>query len=268
MIPEVFMNQIVLIKGAGDLATGIACRLFRCGFTIIMTELAQPTVVRRTVAFAEAIYTGWTKVEEIIAVKADVAAIEATWSAGCIPIIVDPPAQLPALLHCHAVVDAIIAKRNTGTAITDAPLVIGVGPGFVAGQDVHRVVETKRGHDLGRVWTTGSALPNTGIPGEIGGFTSERLLRAPIDGTFYGIRAIGELVACNDIVAEISGNPVKAAINGVLRGLLHDGLAVTAGMKIGDIDPRCRIQHCFTISDKARAIGGGVLEALLMKTCS
>jgi len=156
-----------------------------------------------------------------------------------------------------------LAKKNTGTSIQDAALVVGVGPGFIAGQDVHAVVETMRGHDLGRVITRGSAQPNTGVPGAIGGYTTERVLRAPVAGVFEGVCRIGDLAARGDIIGWIGPEPVYATIDGILRGLLQDGLQVEKGMKIGDIDPRCQPENCLTISDKARAVGGGVLEALL-----
>ena len=158
--------------------------------------------------------------------------------------------------------DAIIAKKNIGTKMTDAPLVIGVGPGFTAGIDCHRVIETKRGHYLGRVIEAGSAIPNTGIPGNVGGYTVERIIRAGEDGIFVPKVSIGDQVEAGQVVA-ISGNtPVRAQITGIVRGLLQEGVRVTKGMKAGDIDARCEKAHCFTISDKARAIGGGVLEAV------
>ena len=187
--------MLVLIKGAGDLAAGTAVRLYRAGIKVVMTEVAQPTAVRRTVAFSQ------------------------------------------------------------GTAITDAPVVLALGPGFTAGVDCHGVVETMRGHDLGRLLTQGSAAPNTGVPGDVGGYTTQRIIRAPADGVFEPLAAIGQRVE--------EGQPVCAQLTGVVRGMLPAGLAVTAGMKAGDIDPRCRAEHCFTVSDKARAIGGGVLEGLL-----
>jgi len=252
-----------VIKGAGDLATGIAHRLFRSGFFVVMTELPKPMVIRRTVAFAEAIFTGRVTVEEVVAVKSEIADILQVLEEGNIPVVIDPQGLVVDLLQPIAVVDAILAKKNIGTQITDASIVIGVGPGFTAGRDVHAVVESKRGHYLGRVITKGQAIPNTGVPGDIGGYTIERILRAPCKGVFKGVSKIGQEVTVGEIVAYVDDQPVIASITGVLRGLLHDHLIVEKDMKIGDIDPRCIPEHCFSISDKARAIGGGVLEAIL-----
>lgn len=262
------MDKLVIIKGAGDLATGIAHRLFRSGFEVMMTELSQPTVIRRTAAFAEAVFSGEMTVEGVVAAKTELTAALEVINKGQIAVLVDPQGLAVNMYKPLAVVDAILAKKNMGTTLTDAPIVIGVGPGFTAGQDVHAVVESKRGHYLGRVITKGEALPNTGVPGEIGGFTKERILRAPCQGTFTAIKKIADEVVAGDIVAYVDGQPVKACIGGILRGLLHDGLPVEEGMKIGDIDPRCIREHCFSISDKARAIGGGVLEGILFhKNC-
>lgn len=257
------VNQLVIVKGGGDLATGIAHRLFHCGFNVVITEIEQPTVIRRSVAFAQAVYDGTATVEDVTAERSTLEKAGLLLEEGKIPVLVDPKALCVQAIKPWAVVDAIIAKRNSGTHITQADMVIGVGPGFTAGQDVHAVVETMRGHDLGRVITAGSALPNTGVPGEIGGYTKERLLRAPANGTFIALRCIGDTVSTGEAVAMVDGHPVLAEIDGVLRGILQNGLCVKAGLKVGDIDPRCRREHCFTISDKARSIAGGVLEALL-----
>ncbi len=257
------MKQLVIIKGAGDLATGIAHRLFRSGFSIVMTEIAQPTVVRSTVAFAESIFLGKTVVEEVVAVKAEMADILSVLHQRKIAVVVDPQGMVVSQLKPLVVVDAIVAKKNIGTQISDAPIVIGVGPGFTAGLDVHAVIESMRGHYLGRVITTGQAIPNTGVPGEIAGHTTKRILRAPCAGIFSAVARIGDEVLAGDIVGYVNQQPVVAQITGILRGVLHDQLAVSFGMKIGDIDPRCMREHCFSISDKARAIGGGVLEAIL-----
>lgn len=257
------MNRLIVIKGAGDIATGIAHRLYRSGFPVVTTELSQPTVIRRTVAFAEAVYTGNIVVEEVTAVKTSMEGALEVVEEGKIPVVVDPTGAVIKKINPWAVVDAILAKKNTGTEITDAPVVVGVGPGFTAGVDVHMVIETMRGHYLGRVIHAGDAIPNTGLPGEIAGYTKERVLRAPCDGIFQAQQKIGAVVSAGQVVARVNQQPVVAAISGVLRGILHDGLTVETGMKIGDIDPRCQPEHCFTISDKAKAIGGGVLEALL-----
>lgn len=254
----------VLIKGAGDLATGIAWRLKRCGFPVMMTEIAVPTTVRRTVAFSRAVYEGEAQVEGICARRAD-SCEEAVkiLKTGRIPVLVDPEASIRKSWKPDVLVDAILAKRNTGTGREDAPLVIGVGPGFTAGKDCHLVVETKRGHTLGRVIEEGSALPNTGIPGEVGGYTTERLIRAEAAGIFEPLCAIGDLVEKGQVVAKSGGVEIRAAMTGIIRGMLQAGVPVTVSMKCGDIDARCVRDHCFTISDKARAIGGGVLEAIL-----
>ena len=257
------MGNLVLVKGGGDLASGIAHRLFRCGFSVVISELPQPTVIRHTVAFAEAVYQGRCTVEGVEAVLSSAAEAAAAIERGIIPVVVDAEGALWRDLRPWALVDATLAKRNTGTYREQAKLVVGVGPGFTAQQDVHVVVETNRGHDLGRVILQGAAAPNTGVPGAIGGYTQERVLRAPAAGLFRCVRAIGDTVCVGEAVAYAGEEPVCTQIAGVLRGLLHEGLQVDAGMKVADVDPRCRREHCFSISDKARAVGGGVVEALL-----
>ena len=210
--------MLVVIRGAGDIATGIALRL------------------RRALALLE---------------------------EGIVPVLVDPEGSCIPVLRPDGVVDAILAKKNLGTRITDAPVVVGVGPGFTAGEDCHAVVETMRGHYLGRVFYTGSAQPNTGVPGLIGGFSGERVLRAPADGIFHPLRRIGDRVKEGEIAASVDGQPMVCTLTGVLRGILPAGTPVHRGMKAGDIDPRCAPEHCRCASDKALAVGGGVLEALL-----
>jgi xanthine dehydrogenase accessory factor len=260
----VFEDAVVVVKGAGDLASGVIVRLHRAGLRLVATEIDQPTTVRRTVAFSEAIYCGEVKVEEVRARKIkDYSEIPRAWSENVVPLLVDPWAEIVPRLRPTVVVDAIIAKQNLGTRISDAPVVIGLGPGFLAGVDVHAVVETNRGHHLGRVLWHGSAEPDTGVPGEIAGQGQQRLLRAPSAGRFRGERAIGDRVEAGEVVCWVDQIPVRAGTTGVLRGLLHDGLGVYPGMKIGDIDPRAARGHCFTISDKSLAIAGGVLEAVL-----
>ena len=256
--------MLVLIKGAGDLATGAAVRLHRAGFDLVMTEVARPTAVRRTVAFSQCMYDGTAVVEGITARRVSgPAEALAALERGEVPVLCDPGAEILKELPFDGVVDAILAKKNLGTAITDAPIVLALGPGFTAGVDCHGVVETQRGHDLGRLILSGSAAPNTGVPGDIGGYTEERIIRAPADGVFVPLAAIGDRVEAGQPVAEVAGEVVRARLTGVVRGMLPAGLAVTRGMKAGDIDPRCEARHCFTVSDKARAIGGGVLEGLL-----
>lgn len=256
--------MLVLIRGAGDIATGIALRLYRSGLRVVMTDLPRPTAIRRTVCFSQAIVLGETTVEGVRAVRADTAsqALERL-AEGAVPVLPDPALTCLASLRPDALVDAILAKKNLGTHITDAPVVVGVGPGFTAGADCHAVVETMRGHTLGRVIYDGAALPNTNIPGLIGGYAGERVLRAPADGVFHQILNIGDEVKAGDIAGEVDGQPMRCTIGGVLRGLLADGTPVHKGMKSGDVDPRCRPEYCTTASDKALAVGGGVLEAIL-----
>ena len=231
--------MLVLIRGAGDLATGIALRLFRSHLCVVMTDLPQPTAIRRTVCFSQAILYGSYQVE---AVTAELAATEAD-------------------------VRHILADGTTvGTTATIVPLVIGVGPGFCAGRDCHAVIETMRGHTLGRVIRSGEPIPNTNIPGLIGGFTGERVLRAPDDGIFHQLLDIGTTVQAGDIAGEVNGKPMACTISGVIRGMLADGTPVFKGMKSGDVDPRGEISYCQTASDKAIAIGGGVLQAILEYT--
>ncbi len=257
-------DDLVIVKGAGDLATGIAYRMRRAGFPVVMTEMSQPTVVRRAVSFAQAVFDGYASVEGMRAcLFATSADARAAALDGEVAVIVDPLAHAVFELQPSVVVDAIVAKRNTGTRIDDAPVVIGVGPGFRADVDVHAVVETNRGHRLGRVILDGEAEPDTGIPAPVGGRGAERVLRAPTTGTFVGVREIGDEIRTGDILGYVADLPLVGPFDGRLRGLIQTGLPVTRGMKIGDVDPRATREHCFTISDKALAVGGGVLEASL-----
>ena len=256
--------MLVVIRGAGDIATGIALRLKRAGLDVVMTDLPQPTAIRRTVCFSQAIVHGETTVEDMMARLADgPEQVPAMLAEDVIPVLADPEGKCLPVLKPGAVVDAILAKRNLGTRITDAPVVVGVGPGFTAGEDCHAVVETMRGHYLGRVIYHGSAIPNTGIPGLIGGFAGERVLRAPADGVFHQLLDIGTQVKQGDVAATVEGQPMVCTLDGVLRGILPEGTPVFKGMKAGDIDPRCTVDHCYCASDKALAVGGGVLEAVL-----
>ena len=256
--------MMILIKGAGDLATGIAYRLKKSGFDIVMTEIDKPTTVRRTVAFSQAVFDNEIVIEGIKGVKVNnINEIYKEINQGNIPIIIDEKAEIIKELRPDVVVDAIIAKKNLGTNIKDAPIVIGVGPGFEAKVDCHLVVETKRGHYLGKVIEEGSAIPNTGVPGNIGGYTKERIIRASSNGKIKPVVSIGDFVKKGDVVAYVDGVEVLAQIYGIVRGMLQEGIEVFKGMKSGDIDPRCEKDHCFTISDKARSIGGGVLEAIM-----
>ena len=259
--------MLILIRGAGDLASGVALRLHRAGLRVAMTDLEKPTAIRRTVCFSQAILFGSAEVEDVTAVRAaTLGDVRAALENGQIPVLADPAADCRHWLRPDVLVDAILAKRNLRTTIDDAPLVIALGPGFTAGVDCHAVIETMRGHTLGRVIYDGSALPNTNIPGFIGGFSGERVLRAPADGIFRQRHEIGDLVQEGEIAGEVNGEPMRCMISGVLRGILADGTPVFKGMKAGDVDPRGEKANCRTVSDKASAIGGGVLEALLQRT--
>ena len=256
------VKPLTVIKGAGDLASGIAYRLFRCGVAVVMTELEMPLVVRRTVSFAAAVFEHAVSIE---GVRAELAKspehVVDLLKQEVIPVLVDPAAEIVTIMKPQVVIDARMAKRNLGTVINEAPLVVGVGPGFIAGEDVHVVIETCRGHSLGRAIYHGGAIADTTTPGAIDGYTWERLLRAPVDGQLQNGRSIGERVKQGDVVAYVQETPVYAEIAGVIRGLLKDGIFVKQGTKIGDIDPREDVNYNM-ISDKSLAIGGGVLEAV------
>ena len=257
-------NQLILVKGGGDLGTGVAWRLFLAGFPVVVTEIADPLVIRRAVAFASAVWAGRVAVEGAEAVRIDSPAdARSALDAGRVPVLVDPAAGCRESLQPQVVVDAIMSKRNEGTRMTDAPLVVALGPGFEAGVDCHAVVETQRGHTLGRVYWRGRALDDTGTPGRVLSHDAERVLRAPCDGKLRAHRSIGDAVQAGDLIAEVAGQPIRAPFAGVVRGLIRDGHAVTAGLKVGDVDPRGEPSHCFTISDKALAIGGAALFAIM-----
>ena len=262
----------VLVRGAGDLATGVIVRLHRCGFRVAVTECANPSAIRRRAALCEAVWQGAAQVEGVTARRiADAAQAETVSQAGEIPLLVDESAACIAALQPAAVVDAILAKRNLGTSREMAPITVGLGPGFTAGQDVDAVVETMRGHHLGRVIRQGAAIPNTGVPGVIAGYAAERVIHAPAGGAMAFVTDeggntidIGALVKAGQVIARVGETPVLATIDGVLRGLIREGYPVTKGLKIADIDPRPeQAAYCDTVSDKARAIGGGVVGALL-----
>jgi xanthine dehydrogenase accessory factor len=270
-------KDMIVVRGAGDLATGVAWRLRRCGFQVVMLEIPQPTVIRRSVAFATALREGRITVEGIQAVKADdLTGVYEALENGQVPVLADPGASSLKTLKPAVVVDAILAKKNLGTTLEMAPAVIALGPGFTAGKDCHAVVETARGHMLGRVITEGSAMKNTGTPGIIEGRGAERVLRSPADGVFYSSASLGDLVKAGDVVAGVhmektpdetgpeGKSDIKAPFDGKLRGLLRDGIHVTKGFKVGDVDPRGEEVDENLISDKARSVAGGVLEAVLM----
>ena len=299
-------KPLVIVRGAGDISTGTIHRLFRAGFELLVLEAERPSAIRRKVAFSEAVYDGRATVEGALAVRIGSAEEAARCRAdGHIPLIVDPEGDSIALLKPDVVVDAILAKRNLGTRMDMAPLTIGLGPGFEAGRDVHFVIETMRGHDLGRIISKGSAAPNTGIPGTVGGYGRERVIRAPGAGIFRDGKDIGSFVRAGEVIgrievpgsgtgavgttgAEVPGSAtgavgttgaevpgsgmetveVRTVLTGVLRGIIRDGYPVTEGFKLADVDPRKEEQkNCFTISDKARCIAGSVLELVCAYRC-
>ena len=255
---------IVIVRGAGDIASGIIHRLYMSGFKVIALEIEKPLSIRRTVSFSEAIYDGETSVEGVKAVFADnLKAALSILEDGNVPVLIDEEGLSINQIKPVAVVDAILAKKNMGTHKNMAPVTVGVGPGFYAGDDVHYVVETQRGHYLGRVIYKGSAALNSGIPGIIMGYGKERVIKSPQDGLIKHVRKIGDLVNEGDLICYVGDEEVRASISGVIRGLIRENLYVPNGLKIGDIDPRKEIDYAYTISDKARAVAGGVLEAIL-----
>lgn len=273
-------KDLIVVRGAGDLATGTIHRLKKAGFRLLVLEAEHPAAIRRQVALSEAVYAGSARVEDVEAVRMDVdlaekknrkelleQEMERIWKKDGVPMLVDPAGLSIAALRPAVVVDAILAKKNLGTTKEMAPLVIALGPGFTAGEDVDVVIETKRGHNLGRVIRSGSAVPNTGIPGIIGGYGKERVMHAQAEGILRNVASIGDIVEARAVIAEIETEngtvPVEASLSGLLRGLIRDGYPVTKGFKIADIDPRKEeLQNCFTISDKARCIAGSVLEVI------
>ena len=265
-------NKLVLVKGAGDFASGSIRRLHLAGARVVCTELPQPLTIRRRVAFSEAMYVGKHTIGDVTAIRVSMEEIDNCFSKGMIPLLEDPEANILNHRKFDIVIDARMAKRNLGTAINEAPIVIGLGPGFEAGKDCHAVVETLAGHDLGRVIYKGSAAADTGIPVPpdlylnpcCAGFNANTLvLRAARDGTFISIKQIGDLVKKDEIIGKVADMEIKATVDGVLRGLIHDGVKVTKGLKIGDIDPSGDASRVNQISEKANAIAGGVLEACL-----
>lgn len=262
-------ENCVIVRGGGDLASGVIHRLHRCGYRVLILECEKPSAIRRKVAFCEAVYDGTAKVEEVLCRKADsLEECEKIWQAEELPLMVDPAGACIRTLkeqgRVDALVDAILAKKNLGTTRDMAPLTVGLGPGFTAGEDVDYVVETMRGHDLARIIKEGQAIPNTGVPGMVGGVSKERVIHSPGAGRIHNIAHIADLVEKGQILAYVGEVPVEASITGVLRGIIKEGYNVPLGMKIADIDPRKEEKkNCFTISDKARCIAGSVVEILL-----
>jgi xanthine dehydrogenase accessory factor len=260
-----FDNMPVCVRGGGDLATGLAYRLVKAGFPVVVLELERPLVIRRAVAAAEAVFSGEIEIEGLVARRVDDAQSAATVAqTGTVAVLADPKGESLSVLRPVVVVDARMIKSNPGDTTLDlAPLVLAIGPGYTAGKDCHAVIETNRGHDLGRVIWQGMAEPDTGVPGKVGTHQADRVLRAPADGAIESVVSIGDQVRAGQLLAHVGGKPLLAPFDGVLRGLAHDGVQVPAGKKIGDVDPRGIRRHSFTISDKALAVGGGVLEAVL-----
>lgn len=258
------MREQVVVRGAGDLASGTIAKLFSVGFPVIALECEHPSAIRRKVSFSEAVYEGEITIEGITARLAKEQEIDAVLQAGEIPIVVDPDCELLKKRRPKILVDAILAKRNLGTTKDMAEITIGLGPGFTAGEDVDAVIETMRGHHLGRIYYQGQAIPNTGKPAKVGGYAEERVVYSPAEGTVFPVKQIGEVVKKGEQIAQIGEIPVYAAIPGILRGMLPEGFRVSKGYKMADIDPRLEEkENCNTISDKARCIAGGVLEAIL-----
>ena len=266
-------DHLIIVRGGGDLATGTIFRLHAAGFKVLVLETEHPAAIRRTVSFCEAVYEGKAAVEGTEAVKIEaLSRMDTVFAEDRIPVLVDPEGNAVEAVKPDAVVDAILAKKNLGTTRRMAPLTIALGPGFTAGKDVDAVIETMRGHNLGRIIREGCALPDTGVPGMIAGHAADRVIHAPADGIFHNISRIGSLTEKGREIAwveSVNGHvPVNASLTGILRGLLREGYPVTRGFKIADIDPRLeQVKNCYTISDKARCIAGSVLEVICAQLC-
>ena len=265
------MKDLIIVRGGGDLATGTIYKLKKSGFPVLILEVAQPSAIRRNVAFCEAVYQGTQTVENMTSYLAEsLAQAQQFLNEGKLAVLVDPAGESIAALNPLAVVDAILAKKNLGTNKRLAPITVALGPGFRAGEDVDAVIETKRGHNLGRVLWEGTAAPNTGIPGIIGGYGIERVIHCPAKGILRNVKKITDTVSKGEVIAVVEMEngivPVEATVDGILRGMIRDGYPVQIGFKMADIDPRIdEYNNCFTISDKARCIAGGVLEAILQR---
>lgn len=263
------MENLVIVRGGGDIATGTIYKLYQCGFSVLILEIEHPSAIRRNVAFSEAVYEGTQKVEDVtcyLAKNFDEAV--SFLEAGKLTMLIDPKGESISKLQPMVVVDAILAKKNLGTSKEMANITVALGPGFEAGVDVDAVIETMRGHSLGKVIYKGKAIKNTGVPGAIAGYTKERVIHSIEKGVLWNRKKITDIVKQGEVIAVIEKDgeqiPVTATIDGLLRGLIRDGYPVTKGFKIADIDPRVQeYDNCFTISDKARCIAGGVLEAIL-----
>jgi xanthine dehydrogenase accessory factor len=262
---EIMLDEVVIVRGGGDIASGTIQKLHRCGFKVLVLEVPEPTSIRRKVSFSEAIYDGEFTIEGTTSVFVkSFEEIKNIWNEKKVPVVIDPKGNYINVIKSKVLVDAILAKKNLGTNIHMAPITIGLGPGFLAGRDVYAVIETMRGHNLGRIIFSGEAQKNTGIPGDIMGYSKERVIYSHSIGMVKNVKNISDIVKAGETIAYINDVPVKATIDGVLRGIIRDGMEVTNNFKIADIDPRLKEkENCFTISDKARSIAGGVLEAIL-----
>ena len=255
---------LVLIRGGGDLATGVAVRLHRCGIHVVITEIEKPLAVRRLVAFAQAVYASECLVEDVRArLAANPSEVNSILEDGDVPVMIDPPADCRSELDPSVLVDARMRKAAPEIGLDAAEFVIGLGPGFRVGRDCHAVVETNRGHDMGRVIWEGSAEADTSIPESVPGYSVDRVIRSPADGMLMDGNPLASLVEEGDEIARVGDTTLIAPFRGILRGLLHDGVSVHAGMKVGDLDPRMERTYATRISDKALAVGGGVLEEIL-----
>ncbi len=259
-------KPLIYVRGGGDLATGVAARLHRCGFHVVVAEVERPRAVRRLVSLAEAIYQGTVEIEDLrgVRVAGALAALQSL-QRGVIPVMVDPDADALAPLEPVALIDARMRKKPPEKKFSSVPLVVGLGPGFTAGETCDVVIETKRGHHLGRAIWNGQAAEDTGVPGEVSGHAVDRVLRAPADGRLTPQVVLGAMLKKDDCIATFDELEVRAPFDGVLRGLIHESVEVSQGEKIGDVDPRLDPRHCIEISDKSLAVGGGVLESLLSR---
>lgn len=256
-------SKWVVVRGGGDLATGVIQKLHRAGLRVLVLEVAKPTAIRRSVALCEAVYESKAQVEDVVCERIEtMAQAEECASRGIVPLMIDPAGKILETLKPAVLIDAILAKKNIGTHRGMAPVTVGMGPGFTAGEDVDAVIETMRGHDLGRLIEEGSALPNTGVPGEIGGKSEQRVIHAPAAGVVKHMHQIGDVVQEGAVIFTVDGIEAKAPFTGLLRGLIREEMDVPKGMKTADIDPRTDVDW-HTISDKARCLGGAVLEAVL-----
>lgn len=257
-------DKIIIVRGGGDIASGTINRLYNMGFRVLVLEIPKPNFIRRKVCYGEAVYEGEFSLEGAVSkIAHSLEEIYSVWEEGKIPVYIDPEMKILEKLSPDVIIDGILAKRNLGMSKDIAPITIGLGPGFEAGKDVHAVIETNRGHNLGRVIYKGKAAENTGVPGIIQGYGKERVIYAPAEGILKTVHDIGDIVKKDEVIAYIGNEPVKASLTGLIRGMIREGSFVKKGLKISDIDPReNQLENCYTISDKARTVSGGAAEAV------